>query len=254
MRKAFLTLLVALTPALAQFDWLSNLDWGGISNNLNKVSQVLSCDPSSLTRLDFSQPSLVLRGVYRVTKCVLCTTLKMCGLPDDMLYPASWGEIQGALSRGQEVMVVGSGAGVEALARYLGLILHGGGCQNISYGGVPIYTCPPGGMQISKAYVVTDTATARKLREKLKGLNDPNLFKVVGVGGERDSPELSRVLLGLPLVWSGGKPYLFAPGYSTPDKWLWLTFDGPVSSKVALVVNIATRYVADAARREEETR
>lgn len=81
-----------------------------------------------------------------------------------------------------------------------------------------------------------------------------NLFKVVGVGGERDSPELARVLLGLPLVWSGGKPYLFAPGYSTPDKWLWLTFDGPVSSKVALVVNIATRYVADAARREEETR
>lgn len=94
MRKAFLTLLVALTPALAQFDWLSNLDWGGISNNLNKVSQVLSCDPSSLTRLDFSQPSLVLRGVYRVTKCVLCTTLKMCGLPDDMLYPASWGRFR----------------------------------------------------------------------------------------------------------------------------------------------------------------
>ncbi|MFN3369049.1 MAG: hypothetical protein ACK4ZX_06560, partial [Thermus sp.] len=161
MRKAFLTLLVALTPALAQFDWLSNLDWGGISNNLNKVSQVLSCDPSSLAQLDFSQPSLVLRGVYRVTKCVLCTTLKMCGLPDDMLYPTSWGEIQGALSRGQEVMVVGSGAGVEALARYLGLILHGGGCQNISYGGVPIYTCPPGGIRIPKAYIVTDGKTAR---------------------------------------------------------------------------------------------
>lgn len=109
-------------------------------------------------------------------------------------------------------------------------------------------------MKITKAFVVTDTATARKLKEKLKALQDQNLFKVVGVGGERDSPELSRVLLGLPLVWSGGKPYLFAPGYSTPDKWLWLTFDGPVSSKVALVVNIATRYVADAAKREEETR
>ncbi|WP_253665613.1 hypothetical protein [Thermus scotoductus] len=89
MKRWMALFAVALVPALAQFDWLSNLDWGGISNNLSKVSQVLSCDPSSLTRLDFSQPSLVLRGVYRVTKCVLCTTLKMCGLPDDMLYPAS---------------------------------------------------------------------------------------------------------------------------------------------------------------------
>lgn len=254
MRKAFLTLLVALTPALAQFDWLSNLDWGGISNNLEKVGQVMACDPSSLSRLDFSQPSLVLRGVYKVTKCVLCTTLKMCGLPDDMLYPTSWGEIQGALSRGQEVMVVGSGAGVEALARYLGLILHGGGCQNISYGGVPIYTCPPGGVRIPKAYIVTDGATARYLGQKLKKALEEGTLKVVAVGGERDAPELSRVILGLPMVWAGGRPYLFAPGYSTPDRWLWLTFAGPVSDKVALVARLATSHVVSASRREEELR
>lgn len=253
MRRMLVLAVLALSPALAQFDWLSGLDWGGISNNLQQVGAVMSCNPTSLTQLDFSQPSLVFRGVYKVTKCVLCLTLKMCGFPDDMLYPAGWNEVLSGFNRG-DIMIVGSGAGVEAILDYLILIAKGGTCQNISYGGVPIYTCPPGGMQITKAFVVTDTATARKLREKLKGLNDPNLFKVVGVGGERDSPELSRVLLGLPLVWSGGKPYLFAPGYSTPDRWLWLTFDGPVSSKVALVVNIATRYVADAARREEETR
>ncbi len=82
-------------PALAQFDWLTRLDWGGISNNLQQVGQVMACDPGSLSRLDFSQPSLVLRGVYKVTKCVLCATLKMCGLPDDMLYPASWGRFRG---------------------------------------------------------------------------------------------------------------------------------------------------------------
>lgn len=245
MRKAFLTLLVALTPALAQFDWLSNLDWGGISNNLNKVSQVLSCDPSSLAQLDFSQPSLVLQGVYRVTKCVLCTTLKMCGLPDDMLYPASWGEIQRALQSGQEVMVVGSGAGVEALARYLGLILHGGGCQNL---------CPPGGIRIPKAYIVTDGKTARKLEAELKEAVKEGLLKVVAVGGERDAPELSGVILGLPILWAGGKGYLFAPGYSTPDRWLWLTPDGPVSNKVALVMRLATSYVVSASRRQEEVK
>lgn len=254
MKRWMALFAVALVPALAQFDWLSNLDWGGISNNLNKVSQVLSCDPSSLTRLDFSQPSLVLRGVYRVTKCVLCTTLKMCGLPDDMLYPASWGEIQGALARGQEVMVVGSGAGVEALARYLGLILHGGGCQNISYGGVPIYTCPPGGIRIPKAYIVTDGKTARKLEAELKEAVKEGLLKVVAVGGERDAPELSGVILGLPILWAGGKGYLFAPGYSTPDRWLWLTPDGPVSSKVALVMRLATSYVVSASRRQEEVK
>ncbi|WP_243027851.1 hypothetical protein [Thermus albus] len=251
MRKALVLALVSLTPALAQFDWLAGLDWGGISNNLQQVGAVLSCNPTSLNSLDFSQPSLVFRTVYKVTKCTLCLTLKMCGFPDDMLYPAGWSEVLQGFNRG-DIMVVGSGSGVEAILDYLILVAKGGGCQNISYGGVPIYTCPPGGMQISKAYVVTDTATAKKLREKLKSLNDPNLFKVVAVGGERDSPELAKVLLGLPLVWSGGKPYLFAPGYSTPDRWLWLTFDGPVSSKVALVVNLATRYVADAARREEE--
>ncbi|WP_236622583.1 hypothetical protein [Thermus tengchongensis] len=109
-------------------------------------------------------------------------------------------------------MIVGSGAGVEALLDYLILALSGGTCQNISYGGVPIYTCPPGGMTISKAFVVTDPATARKVREKLKALKDPNLFKVVAMGGERDSPELARVILGLPLVWAGSTPYLFAPG------------------------------------------
>ena len=252
MKRWMVLFTVALVPAFAQFDWLANLDWGGISNNLNKVSQVLSCDPSSLTQLDFSQPSLVLRGVYRVTKCVLCTTLKMCGLPDDMLYPASWGEIQRALARGQEVMVVGSGAGVKALGEYLGLVLVGGGCQNLSYGGVPIYTCPPGGVRIPKAYIVTDGATARYLKEKLKRALEEGTLKVVAVGGERDAPELSGVILGLPLVWAGGRPYLFAPGYATPDRWLWLTFAGPVSDKVALVARLATSYVVSASRREEE--
>jgi hypothetical protein len=82
---------LALAPALAQMDWLAGLDWGGISNNLQQVGQVMACDPSGPAQLDFSQPSLVLRGVYRVTKCVLCLTLKMCGLPDDMLYPAAGG-------------------------------------------------------------------------------------------------------------------------------------------------------------------
>jgi len=254
MKRNLAAFLVALSPALAQFDWLSNLDWGGISNNLNKVSQVLSCDPSSLTQLDFSQPSLVLRGVYRVTKCVLCTTLKMCGLPDDMLFPASWGEIQSALSRGQEVLVVGSGDGVRALGEYLGLVLTGGGCQNISYGGVPIYTCPPGGMRIPRAYIVTDGSTAKALKEKLRRVVEEGALKVVAVGGERDAPELSRVILGLPLVWAGGRPYLFAPGYATPDRWLWLTFAGPVSDKVALVARLATSYVVSASRREEEIR
>lgn len=253
MKRWLLTAVVALSPALAQFDWLSNLDWGGISNNLQQVGAVMSCNPQALAQLDFSQPSLVFRAVYKVTKCTLCLTLKMCGFPDEMLYPAGWNEVLNGFNRG-DIMIVGSGAGVEAILDYLILVAKGGTCQNISYGGVPIYTCPPGGMKITKAFVVTDSRTARKLKEKLKALQDQNLFKVVGVGGERDSPELSRVLLGLPLVWSGGKPYLFAPGYSTPDRWLWLTFDGPVSSKVALVVNIATRYVADAARREEETR
>jgi len=253
VKRFFLTLAVALSPALAQFDWLAGLDWGGISNNLQRVGAVLSCDPSALTRLDFSQPSLVFRGVYKTTKCVLCVTLKMCGFPDDMLYPASWGEVLQGFNRG-DIMIVGSGAGVEALVDYLILAARGGTCQNTSYGGVPIYTCPPGGMRITRAYVVTDSGTARRLGDKLKALNDPNLFRVVAVGGERDSPELARVILGLPLVWAGQKPYLFAPGYSTPDRWLWLTFDGPVSSKVALVVNLATRYVADASRREEEVR
>ncbi|BCP67652.1 hypothetical protein TthHB5018_c25860 (plasmid) [Thermus thermophilus] len=215
---------------------------------------MLSCDPSSLTRLDFSQPSLVLRGVYRVTKCVLCTTLKMCGLPDDMLYPASWGEIQNALARGQEVMVVGSGAGVKALGEYLGLVLVGGGCQDISYGGVPIYTCPPGGARIPRAYIVTDGATARYLKEKLKKALDEGTLTVVAVGGERDAPELSGVILGLPILWAGGKGYLFAPGYSTPDRWLWLTPDGPVSSKVALVMRLATSHVVSASRRQEEVK
>ncbi len=254
MRKALVLVAVSLAPALAQFDWLQGLDWGGISNNLQQVGQVMACDPSSLSRLDFSQPSLVLRGVYKVTKCVLCATLKMCGLPDDMLYPASWGEIQGALGRGQEVMVVGSGAGVEALARYLGLLLHGGGCQNISYGGVPIYTCPPGGIRIPRAYIVTDGRTARRLEADLKDAVKEGLLKVVAVGGERDAPELSGVILGLPVLWAGGRGYLFAPGYSTPDRWLWLTPDGPVSSKVALVMRLATDYVVSASRRREEVR
>ncbi|MCS6867191.1 hypothetical protein [Thermus sp.] len=254
MKRLLWTLTVALSPALAQFDWLSGLDWGGISQNLNQVGQVLACDPSALARLDFSQPSLVFRAVYKTTKCVLCTTMKMCGFPDDMLYPASWGEILGALRSGRNVMIVGSGAGVEAIVDYLILALSGGGCQNISYGGVPIYTCPPGGIQIPKAFLVTDARTAKRVKEKLQKARDPNLLKVVAVGGERDSPELARVLLGLPLVWAGGKPYLFAPGYATPDRWLWLTFDGPVSGKVALVVNLATQYVASAAQREEEVR
>ncbi|MGC8967983.1 MAG: hypothetical protein ACP5JV_06620 [Thermus sp.] len=247
-------LAVALSPAFAQYDWLTNLDWGGISNNLQQVNQVMACDPSSLSRLDFSQPSLVLRGVYKVTKCVLCTTLKMCGLPDDMLYPASWGEIQRALASGQEVMVVGSGAGVEALARYLGLLLYGGGCRDISYGGVPIYTCPPGGVRIPKAYIVTDGKTARKLEADLKDAVKEGLLKVVAVGGERDAPELSGVILGLPILWAGGRGYLFAPGYSTPDRWLWLTPDGPVAGKVALVMRLATGYVVNASRRQEEMR
>ena len=253
MRKALVMALVSLAPALAQFDWLAALDWGGISNNLGQVGAVLSCNPTGLSGLDLGQPSLVFRTVYKVTKCTLCLTLQMCGFPDDMLYPAAWNEVLGGFARG-DIMVVGSGSGVEALLDYLILVARGGGCQDISYGGVPIYTCPPGGMRITRAYVVTDPATARRLKEKLKRLQDPNLFRVVGVGGERDSPELARVLLGLPLVWSGGRPYLFAPGYSTPDRWLWLTFDGPVSSKVALVLNLATRYVVNAARREEETR
>jgi len=246
--------LVALVPAFAQFDWLAGLDWGGISNNLQQVGQVMACDPSGLSRLDFSQPSLVLRGVYKVTKCVLCTTLKMCGLPDDMLYPAAWGEIQRALASGQEVMVVGSGAGVKALAHYLALILSGGGCQDISYGGVPIYTCSPGGIRIPKAYVVTDGKTAKELTQVVKSLPDPNALKVVAVGGERDAPELSGVILGLPMVWAGGRPYLFSPGYAAPDRWLWLTFAGPVSDKVALVYRLATGYVVSASRRGEEIR
>jgi len=253
MRRMLVLATVALSPALAQFDWLSGLDWGGISNNLQQVGAVMSCNPTSLSQLDFSQPSLVFRAVYKVTKCTLCLTLKMCGFPDDMLYPAGWNEVLQGFNRG-DIMVVGSGSGVEALLDYPVLIARGGTCQNISYGGVPIYTCPPGGMRITRAFVVTDSNTARRLREKLKALNDPHLFKVVGIGGDRDSPELAKVLLGLPLVWSGGRPYLFAPGYSTPDRWLWLTFDGPVSSKVALVVNLATRYVMDASRREEEVR
>jgi hypothetical protein len=214
----------------------------------------MACNPSGLSQLDFSQPSLVLRGVYKVTKCVLCATLKMCGLPDDMLYPAAWGEIQRALASGQEVMVVGSGAGVKALAQYLALILSGGGCRDISYGGVPIYTCPPGGIRIPKAYVVTDGKTAKELNQVVKRLPDPNALKVVAVGGERDAPELSRVILGLPMVWAGGRPYLFAPGYATPDRWLWLTFAGPVSDKVALVYRLATGYVVNASRRGEEIR
>jgi len=254
VKRWVLPFLVALVPAFAQFDWLAGLDWGGISNNLQQVGQVMACDPSGLSRLDFSQPSLVLRGVYKVTKCVLCTTLKMCGLPDDMLYPAAWGEIQRALASGQEVMVVGSGAGVKALAQYLALILSGGGCQNISYGGVPIYTCPPGGIRIPKAYVVTDGKTAKELTQVANRLPDPNALKVVAVGGERDAPELSRVILGLPMVWAGGRPYLFSPGYATPDRWLWLTFAGPVSDKVALVYRLATGYVVSASRREEEIR
>ncbi len=254
MKRWILPFLVALVPAFAQFDWLAGLDWGGISNNLQQVGQVMACNPSGLSQLDFGQPSLVLRGVYKVTKCVLCTTLKMCGLPDDMLYPAAWGEIQRALASGQEVMVVGSGAGVKALAHYLALILSGGGCQDISYGGVPIYTCPPGGIRIPKAYVVTDGKTAKELAQVVKRLPDPNALKVVAVGGERDAPELSRVILGLPMVWAGGRPYLFAPGYATPDRWLWLTFAGPVSDKVALVYRLATGYVVNASRRGEEIR
>ena len=254
MKRWILPFLVALVPAFAQFDWLAGLDWGGISNNLQQVSQVMACDPSGLSRLDFSQPSLVLRGVYKVTKCVLCTTLKMCGLPDDMLYPATWGEIQRALASGQEVMVVGSGAGVKALAQYLALMLSGGGCQDISYGGVPIYTCPPGGVSIPKAYVVTDGKTAKELAQVVRRLPDPNALKVVAVGGERDAPELSRVILGLPMVWAGGRPYLFSPGYATPDRWLWLTFAGPVSDKVVLVYRLATGYVVSASRRGEEIR
>ncbi|WP_022799437.1 hypothetical protein [Thermus islandicus] len=247
MKRWMALLAVALAPALAQ------LDWGGISDNLQQVGQVLACDPSSLSQLDFSQPSLVFRAVYKVTKCVLCSTLKMCGFPDDMLYPAAWGEVQQALARGQEVMVVGSGAGVEALARYLGLLLYGGGCQTISYGGVPIYTCPPEGIRIPKAYIVTDGRTARKLEADLKNPVKEGLLKIVPVGGERDSPELSGVILGLPILWAD-KAYLFAPGYSTPDRWLWLTPDGPVASKVALVMRLATSHVVSASRRQEEVR
>ncbi|KOX91238.1 hypothetical protein BVI061214_00047 [Thermus aquaticus] len=76
---------------------------------------------------------------------------------------------------------------------------------------------------------------------------------MVGVGGERDAPELSRVLLGLPMVYAG-RPFMFAPGYSTPDRWLWLTFDGPTTDKVLLVLRLATQYAASAAQREEETK
>ena len=253
MKRWMALLAVALAPALAQLDWLKGLDWGGISNNLQQVGQVLACDPSSLSQLDFSQPSLVFRAVYKVTKCVLCSTLRMCGFPDDMLYPASWGEVQQALARGQEVMVVGSGAGVEALARYLGLLLYGGGCQTISYGGVPIYTCPPGGIRIPRAYIVTDGRTARKLEADLKNPVKEGLLKIVPVGGERDSPELAGVILGLPILWAD-RAYLFAPGYSTPDRWLWLTPDGPVASKVALVMRLATSHVVSASRRQEEVR
>ncbi|WP_236622584.1 hypothetical protein [Thermus tengchongensis] len=101
MKRLFLTLTVALSPALAQLDWLSKLDWGGISSNLSQVGAVLSCDPSALTRLDFSQPSLVFRGVYKTTKCVLCVTMQMCGFPDDMLYPASWSEVLGKFGSGR---------------------------------------------------------------------------------------------------------------------------------------------------------
>jgi hypothetical protein len=253
VKKAFVVLWLALAPALAQMDWLAGLDWGGISSNLQQVGQVMSCNPGSLAQLDFSQPSLVLRGVYRVAKCVLCLTLKMCGLPDDMLYPASWGEVLQGFRGGGDVLIVGSGAGVKALTDYLIAALGGGACQNISYGGVPIYTCPEGGIQVSKAFVVTDPATAREIKAKLQSIRDPNLFKVVGVGGERDAPELSRVLLGLPMVYAG-RPFMFAPGYSTPDRWLWLTFDGPTTNKVLLVLRLATQYVASAAQREEESK
>jgi hypothetical protein len=253
VKKTFVVLWLALAPALAQMDWLAGLDWGGISSNLQQVGQVMSCNPGSLAQLDFSQPSLVLRGVYRVTKCVLCLTLKMCGLPDDMLYPASWGEVLQGFRGGGDVLIVGSGAGVKALTDYLIAALGGGACQNISYGGVPIYTCPEGGIRVAKAFVVTDPANAREIKAKLRNLQDPNLFKVVGVGGERDAPELSRVLLGLPMVYAG-RPFMFAPGYSTPDRWLWLTFDGPTADKVLLVLRLATQYVASAAQREEESK
>ncbi|MCS7219634.1 MAG: hypothetical protein NZ846_11850, partial [Thermus sp.] len=130
-----------------------------------------------------------------------------------MLYPATWGEVVSRFQAGREAMLVGSGAGVEALAQYLALAASGGGCQNISYGGVPIYTCPPGGASIPRGYVVTDGATARRVQERLRGLPNPGALKVVPVGGERDSPELHRVILGLPLLWIGETPYLFAPGY-----------------------------------------
>jgi len=245
---------LALSPARAQMDWLSGLDWGGIAGNLGQVGAVLSCDPGSLSRLDFSQPSLVLRAAYKVAKCALCLTLQMCGLPDDMLYPASWGEVERALRSNADLLLVGSGAGVRALVDYLVLAFSGGGCQNISYGGVPIYTCPPGGFQVTKAVVVTDTETARYVEEKLRNLRDPNLMKVVAVGGERDSPELSRVILGLPVLWAGRSPFLFAPGYSTPDRWLWLRPDGPTISKFNLVLRLATDYAVSAARRKEEVR
>ena len=254
MKRWLVAFIAASVPALAQMDWLAGLDWGGISSNLQGVGQVMSCDPGGLTRLDFSQPSLVLRGVYRVAKCVLCLTLKMCGLPDDMLYPAAWGEVLQGFRGGGDVLIVGSGAGVKALTDYLIAALGGGACQNISYGGVPIYTCPPGGIRIPKAYIVTDGRTARKLEADLKGAVEGGLLKVVAVGGERDAPELSGVILGLPILWAGGKGYLFAPGYSTPDRWLWLTPDGPVSNKVALVMRLATSHVVSASRRQEEVR
>jgi hypothetical protein len=51
-----------------------------------------------------------------------------------------------------------------------------------------------------------------------------------------------------------GRPFMFAPGYSTPDRWLWLTFDGPTTDKMLLVLRLATQYAASAAQREEETK
>lgn len=61
------------------------------------------------------------------------------------------------------------------------------------------------------------------------------------------------VFLSLPILWAD-KAYLFAPGYSTPDRWLWLTPDGPVAWKVALVMRLTTSYVVSAARRGGEIR
>ncbi|MCS7219635.1 MAG: hypothetical protein NZ846_11855, partial [Thermus sp.] len=65
MRRTLALLFpLCLAPGLA-FDWLSGLDWGGITQNVGRVGEVLRCDPGSLAQLDFSQPSLVFRGVYR---------------------------------------------------------------------------------------------------------------------------------------------------------------------------------------------